>query len=264
MNLDQDLGAPRSAVESSAVRSAPSTRERDDGSSAVRSAPPTSVPTDDRPGKRVKLPGGTTDGGDRVLGSTISTTTNVPTSNAGDAAMTDSRKRAASQEADDDRDDPTRLTDSRKRAEADNYRDAPTRLTDSRKRAASWEADDDRDALLLDNFREAGFQMCANLADTAGTNPVCEEPEEWDQEAMGDAYYDDMSGKRLDPAMIAVARQTEIDFIDKMGVWEIIPRKDAGVPVIKERWVDVNKGDCLLYTSPSPRDQRGSRMPSSA
>ena len=23
-------------------------------------------------------------------------------------------------------------------------------------------------------------------------------------------------------------------------------------------------GDCLLYTSPSPRDQRGSRMPSSA
>ena len=27
---------------------------------------------------------------------------------------------------------------------------------------------------------------------------------------------------------------------------------------------DGNKLDCLLYTSPSPRDQRGSRMPSSA
>ena len=28
---------------------------------------------------------------------------------------------------------------------------------------------------------------------------------------------------------------------------------------------DVNQdSDCLLYTSPSPRDQRGSRMPSSA
>ena len=25
-----------------------------------------------------------------------------------------------------------------------------------------------------------------------------------------------------------------------------------------------NTNDCLLYTSPSPRDQRGSRMPSSA
>ena len=32
-------------------------------------------------------------------------------------------------------------------------------------------------------------------------------------------------------------------------------------------WLDANKlslNTCLLYTSPSPRDQRGSRMPSSA
>ena len=28
--------------------------------------------------------------------------------------------------------------------------------------------------------------------------------------------------------------------------------------------VEVNSNICLLYTSPSPRDQRGSRMPSSA
>ena len=27
---------------------------------------------------------------------------------------------------------------------------------------------------------------------------------------------------------------------------------------------ELTKGFCLLYTSPSPRDQRGSRMPSSA
>ena len=37
--------------------------------------------------------------------------------------------------------------------------------------------------------------------------------------------------------------------------------KGAGTP--GERWVRFMK-DCLLYTSPSPRDQRGSRMPSSA
>ena len=30
------------------------------------------------------------------------------------------------------------------------------------------------------------------------------------------------------------------------------------------RWVAGEDCDCLLYTSPSPRDQRGSRMPSSA
>ena len=34
------------------------------------------------------------------------------------------------------------------------------------------------------------------------------------------------------------------------------------VPDIEERFAEIN--DCLLYTSPSPRDQRGSRMPSSA
>ena len=28
--------------------------------------------------------------------------------------------------------------------------------------------------------------------------------------------------------------------------------------------IDIKHIDCLLYTSPSPRDQRGSRMPSSA
>ena len=30
------------------------------------------------------------------------------------------------------------------------------------------------------------------------------------------------------------------------------------------KWDDVKVLTCLLYTSPSPRDQRGSRMPSSA
>ena len=52
------------------------------------------------------------------------------------------------------------------------------------------------------------------------------------------------------------------------------PLKDSGIPwigEIPEHWderrkVDIvtNNKSCLLYTSPSPRDQRGSRMPSSA
>ena len=34
---------------------------------------------------------------------------------------------------------------------------------------------------------------------------------------------------------------------------------------LEPEWVDLSRsGTCLLYTSPSPRDQRGSRMPSSA
>ena len=31
-----------------------------------------------------------------------------------------------------------------------------------------------------------------------------------------------------------------------------------------DAWFETKFKDCLLYTSPSPRDQRGSRMPSSA
>ena len=37
-----------------------------------------------------------------------------------------------------------------------------------------------------------------------------------------------------------------------------------GVNVAKVREVIMRAQACLLYTSPSPRDQRGSRMPSSA
>ena len=49
--------------------------------------------------------------------------------------------------------------------------------------------------------------------------------------------------------------------------WDTRTAVDAGellftvmVNVVEPSWVS----DCLLYTSPSPRDQRGSRMPSSA
>ena len=36
------------------------------------------------------------------------------------------------------------------------------------------------------------------------------------------------------------------------------------IPIVYAIEVHARNGDCLLYTSPSPRDQRGSRMPSSA
>ena len=39
---------------------------------------------------------------------------------------------------------------------------------------------------------------------------------------------------------------------------------DAFVKLLFYQPIDTNNPDCLLYTSPSPRDQRGSRMPSSA
>ena len=80
-------------------------------------------------------------------------------------------------------------------------------------------------------------------------------------------------------------RQTEISSLDdypvceknrisvvKGALGEIFPRGDkrsmiTGIlnqPVYQTRGEHYWMKTCLLYTSPSPRDQRGSRMPSSA
>ena len=43
----------------------------------------------------------------------------------------------------------------------------------------------------------------------------------------------------------------------------LVVREGGGYAGSNDRFIDL-RVDCLLYTSPSPRDQRGSRMPSSA
>ena len=54
---------------------------------------------------------------------------------------------------------------------------------------------------------------------------------------------------------------TEQDFIDSLrGADGVVGSDGIGI----ESTVANGDGTCLLYTSPSPRDQRGSRMPSSA
>ena len=74
-------------------------------------------------------------------------------------------------------------------------------------------------------------------------------------------------GERPYAMGVTPGRQLRIfGYDDPMGVWSValtdsdgstagIPETDFGAA-----W----SHDCLLYTSPSPRDQRGSRMPSSA
>ena len=51
---------------------------------------------------------------------------------------------------------------------------------------------------------------------------------------------------------------SSVQFIGDEGI--AMSSEDALVVLL----VDEQSEDCLLYTSPSPRDQRGSRMPSSA
>ena len=53
--------------------------------------------------------------------------------------------------------------------------------------------------------------------------------------------------------------QTVRDRADEFGNNPVFSYKDEELS-----YVDFHNNSCLLYTSPSPRDQRGSRMPSSA
>ena len=49
------------------------------------------------------------------------------------------------------------------------------------------------------------------------------------------------------------------DYKDKLGIDEVTFHKNSALKIDKSKVVD-----CLLYTSPSPRDRARSRMPSSA
>ena len=69
-------------------------------------------------------------------------------------------------------------------------------------------------------------------------------------------------------AMLAVPNNgASMEHTQQLG--HILPAKappptDQDHQMIKEEERVEDPKDCLLYTSPSPRDQRGSRMPSSA
>ena len=51
---------------------------------------------------------------------------------------------------------------------------------------------------------------------------------------------------------------------DDPDVLSVALGEDGAIPSMKSGAVFIDNSTCLLYTSPSPRDQRGSRMPSSA
>ena len=57
---------------------------------------------------------------------------------------------------------------------------------------------------------------------------------------------DDVSGKDLDPGLVKAARDEEMAYFKKLGVYRSVPRshqKSTGGKVIGTRWIDVNKGD---------------------
>ena len=69
--------------------------------------------------------------------------------------------------------------------------------------------------------------------------------------------------------VIGLKNLTQFGFIKLFGLHGVRLAQGRSVKIILKSQstpfqVDGEPWDCLLYTSPSPRDQRGSRMPSSA
>ena len=91
---------------------------------------------------------------------------------------------------------------------------------------------------------------------------------------VGQGYALVLNGDRigsLDAMIVGLAeRIVGRDATETEGIWAdlwglINPMGHKGITISAMSALDVALWDvCLLYTSPSPRDQRGSRMPSSA
>ena len=60
-------------------------------------------------------------------------------------------------------------------------------------------------------------------------------------------FYDDLSGKPLDPELVRAARAEEIEGACAHKVWIKVPTSEClhktGKKPVGTRWVDVNKGD---------------------
>ena len=67
--------------------------------------------------------------------------------------------------------------------------------------------------------------------------------------------------EKLDAAVSAIGGKCQGQVLD---VSDATAYADMVSKVAKEHGLDILVNNCLLYTSPSPRDKRQSRMPSSA
>ena len=67
----------------------------------------------------------------------------------------------------------------------------------------------------------------------------------YDRQGMPEAW-DDMNNVFLDPAMVVAAREVEMSFFKKLGVYKRVPRsrvQELGGKMVSVKWLDTNKGD---------------------
>ena len=84
---------------------------------------------------------------------------------------------------------------------------------------------------------------CAKGAAARYDHPHAEEPD-WHALYSSGYFIDDVKGGRLDKEQVIQARQLEMAFFRKMGVYRKMPRSQMppGARTITTKWVDTNKG----------------------
>ena len=78
-------------------------------------------------------------------------------------------------------------------------------------------------------------------------NVIGDEPDE-DCEMLG--AWDDVNGGALRAQAVKLARREEVGYMQKKGIWRLVPVKECGDKTGKDpvsmRWVDTNKGDRIV------------------
>ena len=85
----------------------------------------------------------------------------------------------------------------------------------------------DEDAMVTTLLETRVFmiaQLAAEAAKEGETHSLHAEHDGLDSPEYVDIFYDDTSGRPLDPAGVKAATQTEIEFIESAGVWGVVPR----------------------------------------
>ena len=81
---------------------------------------------------------------------------------------------------------------------------------------------------------------------------------------MDTSMVDMMDTSMVDMMDTSMVDMMDTSMVDMMDTSMVDMMDTSMVDMMDTSMVDMMDTSCLLYTSPSPRDQRGSRMPSSA
>ena len=63
---------------------------------------------------------------------------------------------------------------------------------------------------------------------------------------MESSVGDDVSGVSLDPKLVRIAREEEMQYVRGKQVWEKVKKSEAHSKqwkVVRTRWIDINNGD---------------------